>query len=79
MHERTHAIERVKKIILVVLAIGISVLFLFMIRDFLMAMFFAAIASGISHPLYKKLQQRFGGRSSLASAATVGLVLLGVI
>lgn len=79
MHERTHAIERVKKIILVVLALGISVLFLEMIRDLLMALFFAAIASGISHPLYRSLQQRFGGRSSLASGATVGLVLLLVI
>jgi predicted PurR-regulated permease PerM len=79
VHERTHSIERVKKVILVVLALGISVLFLSMIRDLLMAMFFAAIASGISHPLYRSLQQRFGGRGSLASAATVSLVLLLVI
>ena len=79
MHDRTHAIERVKKVILVVLALGISVLFLSMIRDLLMAMFFAAIASGITHPLYRSLQMRFGGRSGLASVATVGLVLLLVI
>jgi predicted PurR-regulated permease PerM len=79
MADRTHAIERVKKIILVILALGISVLFLFMIRDLLMALFLAAIASGMAQPLYRSLLQRFGGRSALASAATVGLVLLVVI
>jgi predicted PurR-regulated permease PerM len=50
-----------------------------MIRDLLMALFFAAIASGMSHPIYKSLLQKFGGRSGLAAAATVGLVLLLVI
>lgn len=79
MHERTHAIERVKKVILVLLALGISFLFLFMIRDFLMAVFLAAILSGMSHPIYRSLEERFGGRSGLASAGTVGLVLLLVI
>lgn len=79
MHERTRSIERVKKVILVVLALGISVLFLFMIRDFLMVLFLAAIASGMAQPLYRSLEQRFRGRASLASLATVGLVLLVVI
>lgn len=74
-----HDGERLRKTLLVVIALGISLLFLYMIEEFLMVLFLAAIASGIFHPVYLRLEARLGGRKNLASGATVFLALLVVI
>lgn len=71
--------ERVRKILLVILALGISALFLWMISEFLLALLFAALLSGLFYPLYRKLRVLLGGRRNLASATTILLVLLLVI
>ncbi|HET9953001.1 MAG TPA: AI-2E family transporter [Polyangiaceae bacterium] len=71
--------ERVRKILLVILALGISLLFLWMIRDFLVALLFAALAAGMSYPYYRKLSIRLKGRNPLAASITLGVLLLLVI
>jgi predicted PurR-regulated permease PerM len=70
---------RMHRTVLVLLALGISALFLWMIHEFLTALLFAAILSGLFYPLYRRLVRRFNGRRSLASAATLGVVVLVVI
>ena len=63
--------EAINKWVLLLLLIFISVLFLSMIRQFLMAIFLAAIISALSFPLYSGLKNRFRGKSTLASITTV--------
>jgi predicted PurR-regulated permease PerM len=65
--------------VLVVLTLGISLLFLWMIHQFLIALFLAAIAAGMFHPLYLALQKRSKGRAVLPAAATVAIALFLVI
>jgi predicted PurR-regulated permease PerM len=79
MQAPPHDAERLRKPILVVLALGITLLFLFMIRQFLMVLLLAAIASGMFRPLYKRALTVVGGRSSVASALTVTVALFVVI
>ncbi len=62
-----------------VLTALITVLFLFMIREFLMAILLAAIFAGMARPVRDRLQRRFGGRGRLASASTLVLIILVVI
>ncbi len=71
---------RLQKVVLVLLALSISLLFLWMIQDFLIALLFAAILSSMAYPLHTRLTARFGGRKALASVATLSaLVLLLII
>jgi predicted PurR-regulated permease PerM len=59
------------KWIVVLMALGISALFLAMIQQFLMALFLAGIFSALARPLFLSFEARFGGRRHLASAATL--------
>jgi predicted PurR-regulated permease PerM len=79
MPELSAATQKLRKTILVTLALGISLLFLRMISDFLMALVLAAIASNIFHPVYRFLLVRLKERRALSSFATVALVFLLVI
>src|SRR5688572_17589360 len=47
-----------------------------MISEFLIALLFAAILSGMFHPLYRRLARRFGNRKGWAAASTVLLVFV---
>jgi predicted PurR-regulated permease PerM len=67
--------DAINKWVLLLLVAFISTLFLSMIHQFLMAIFLAAIISGLSHPIYNRLNKKFRGRSALASIATVLLVV----
>jgi len=71
--------NRIQKTVLVVITLGISLLFLWMIHQFLIALFLAAIAAGMFMPLHHALRKRFGGRETLAAAVTVALAFLLVI
>lgn len=71
--------ERVRKVSLVVLAIAISLLFLWMIREFLIALLLAALAAGALYPFYRLLLFRLKGRAALAAAITVTLVVMLVV
>ncbi|MGE5152486.1 MAG: AI-2E family transporter [Bdellovibrio bacteriovorus] len=69
--------ERVNKAVVLLLALGISALFLAMIWQFLLAILLAGIFAGLTHPLYARLRTLFGGRRHLAALAT--LVILAVV
>lgn len=68
--------ERFRAIFLLLLVLGISLLFLEMIRPFMTALFLGAIFSGMAHPVYRRLRVWMGGRRSMASAATLVLFFL---
>ena len=61
---------------LLVLALGISLLFLVMIRQFLVAILLAAVFSAMTRPLYLRLAAGMRGRERAAAVATLLLVLL---
>src|SRR5688572_28377206 len=79
MYEPNSRTGRIQRGSLVVLALGTTVLFLWVIWDFLLALLLAAILSGMFHPLYRRIARRLGHRRSLAAVMTVGGVLVGVI
>lgn len=64
---------------LVFIAVGTTLLFTWMISEFVMALLLAAIFSAMFHPLYRWLLPRLGARRELASAVTIGIVTLGII
>ena len=67
---------RFRRGFLLALVVGITAAFLFVIWDFLMTIFVAAIFSGLAHPLYARLRHGFGGRDALASAVTLLTIVL---
>lgn len=71
--------EAINKWVLLLLVFFISALFLSMIRQFLMAIFLAGIFSALSYPLYRRFEKWFKGRRSLASIATLILIVFLVI
>lgn len=64
------------KVVLLILLIFVSVLFVTMIRQFLMVILLAGIFSGLFQPVYQKFVTWFKGRRSLASAVTLLCVFL---
>ena len=71
--------EKFANIFLVLLAVAISIVFMLMVRGFLMAVLLAGIFSGMAHPLYVRFLALSKGRKGLASAATIILVLLVIV
>jgi len=67
---------RFRKGFLLALVIAITVAFVYVIWDFLMTIFVAAIFSGLAHPLYSRLKRAFGGRAAAASAVTLLTIVL---
>jgi predicted PurR-regulated permease PerM len=65
-----------RKGFLLALVVAITATFVFVIRDFLMTIFVAAIFSGLAHPLYWRLRTLFGGREAAASAVTLLIIVL---
>jgi predicted PurR-regulated permease PerM len=68
--------ERFQKTFLLLLVVAISAIFFVMVRQFLLAVFLAAIFSGLVHPVYKRLLHTFKGRRALTSALTLLMVFL---
>jgi predicted PurR-regulated permease PerM len=62
-----------------VLTIGVSVVFVIMIRSFLIAITLAAIFTGLSYPLYRRVLAVLHGRATLAAVVTLLGLLLVVI
>jgi predicted PurR-regulated permease PerM len=71
--------EKTQRRFLLLVLVGISVLFVWMVRDFVMTLLVAAILSGMIHPLFRRLTTWFRGRQALASVTTVLAVLLLII
>lgn len=68
--------ESFRKTFLVALTIGITLLFLVMIRQFLLAVLLAAVFAAMAHPLYTALLRRMKDRRGLASVSTLAVIML---
>ncbi|WP_396624700.1 AI-2E family transporter [Luteitalea sp.] len=68
--------NRFRRAFLLVFVLGITVVFLGMIRSFLLTILLAAIFAGLAYPLFQRLVQVFRGRRPLAAAGTL---LVGVV
>ncbi|PID81981.1 AI-2E family transporter [bacterium DOLZORAL124_64_63] len=69
----------ISKAFLVLLVLGISALFLTMIKGFLMAVLMAGIASALCQPLYRRLMKLTRGKQAPASLLTLALIVLVII
>ncbi len=65
--------------VLVLLLLGISILFLALVKPFLQIVFIAALFAALFTPLYRTIKNYVGGRGGLASALTLLTVILFII
>jgi predicted PurR-regulated permease PerM len=65
--------------VLFILAVGISLVFVRIIWNFMLALLLAAVLAGLAQPVYRRLVRGFRGRLNLASATTVALSLAVVV
>jgi len=79
MTEPHFHVERFRKVFLLILVAAISAGFVLMIRPFITPLLLAAIFTGLSFPLQRRLTAIFGGRGALGAAATILLLLFVVI
>jgi len=77
--KRDAVLTRPRIAFLLTLAIGITVLFYWVIKGFILAVLLAAILAAIAHPFNSRLTKSLGGRRSLASGITIALSLVLVI
>lgn len=71
------ASERLQKVLLIILVLGISVLFLMMIRRFLVTLILAAVFAAMATPAFLSLRKSLGDRPRVAALISVlGLLLL---
>lgn len=70
--------DRFRKSFLLVVVAGISILFLLMIRGFLMTLLVAAIIAGLLYPVYRWMLRLVRGRSTLASVLTLLLAIVAI-
>jgi predicted PurR-regulated permease PerM len=67
------------KAFVVLLLLFITAVFLAMIWPFLMTIIMAAIFSGLTRPMYRGLKRGLGGRSWLAAALSLVVIVFGVL
>jgi predicted PurR-regulated permease PerM len=77
MTEPTTALLRSRRTWVIVLTVGISLLFFLMVRPFVVTILMAAIFSGISYPLFKRVKESrpLRGRSQAGTVAAVTTLL----
>ena len=68
--------DRVNNLVLLFLVFSVSLLFLYMIRQYLMALFMAALFSALLTPTYRKLCLRIGEREVMASIIMIVAVFV---
>jgi len=71
--------EKFNKTFIVLLLLFITSVFLAMIWPFLMTILMAAIFAALTRPLYRRLKDWFGGRSSLAATVSLFLLFFGIL
>lgn len=71
--------EKFRRYTLLLMVVVISIVFLFMIRGYLKALFLAVVFSAMASPLYRWLRNKLKGRRALAAASTLLVLLLLVI
>ena len=69
----------IKRLFLLALVVFISLIFLSMIKPFLMAMLLAGICSALLHPIYRRLSGWMGGRQTYAGVVTILAIILVVL
>ncbi len=67
------------KSFLLVLVVVISLMFLQMIRGFLMPVFLAAIFTGLTRPAYLRVREGLGDRENLSAVVTLLMVILVIV
>ncbi|HWV58256.1 MAG TPA: AI-2E family transporter [Longimicrobiales bacterium] len=72
------AAGRFRRAFLLIFVVGISLLFLLVIRAFLLSVFLAALLAGLTFPLFEWLARKLGGRRRLAATLTIVIVIGGV-
>ena len=70
--------RRFHQAFLLFLVAGISLLFVLVIRPFLLAVLLAAVFAGLAHPPYRWVLRRLRGRRALAALLVIVVLLLGV-
>jgi predicted PurR-regulated permease PerM len=78
MNDRNSELVKSQRFTILLLTLVVSVVFVGMIRDFLVSLFLAAVFSGLAYPVYKKILVRFSGRSAPAAAVTL-LALVSIV
>ena len=68
-----------RRAFLVLLVAAISFVFFWMISDFLMTILLAALFSGVSYGIHRRIARRLGGREKIAAAITLVLILMLVV
>ncbi|HSE39645.1 MAG TPA: AI-2E family transporter [Acidobacteriota bacterium] len=69
-------VERFSRLFLLIFVVVFTVLFLHMIRFFLMPILVAAVICSLTFPFYKRILESFGKRRSLSSFVTCFLLLI---
>jgi len=68
--------DAIHRLTLLLLVLFISVLFLSMIKSFIMAILLAGIFSALIHPFFRRLSKRMGDRHTTAAVVTLLIVVL---
>lgn len=79
MKDLTADREKFRRLTLLLMVAVISIVFVFMIRGYLKAMFLAAVFSAMATPINRWICDKIGGRKALASILTLVVLLLLVI
>ena len=76
MSEPINRALKLQNVTILLATATVSAVFIGMVWQFLIALFLAAVFSGLSYPLYQRLLTRFGGRKNSAATATLVIVVL---
>jgi predicted PurR-regulated permease PerM len=68
-----------RRAFLILLVVFVTLAFLWMIQIFLMTILLAALFTGVSYPVYRRISRWFGGRDRLAAVVTLLLLFLLVV
>ena len=71
--------ERIRRVVLIAVVSAVTLLFLWMIHEYLLALLLAALTAGMLYPIYQRISRAFGGRKNLAAGTVVGLLILLVL
>jgi predicted PurR-regulated permease PerM len=71
--------KQLRRTVLIISAAVITVIFVMMIRGFLMAILMAGITSALANPLYRRFERWYRGRRGLASISTLLVIVLLII
>ncbi|MFC2142592.1 AI-2E family transporter [Acidobacteriota bacterium] len=71
--------KQLRRTVLIISVIIITLIFFMMIRGFLMAILMAGITSALANPLYRRFERWYRGRRGLASISTLLVIVLLII